>query len=575
MNKFLASASMAGAIALLPTAGCVADRSPAEISFEATTRQLDMGGDYFFYLQLEGISGEINSAVDEIAGVIPPGAETADVEKWIGMIHYGIDMVGIDQLRGIGLSSRQLCAKKPLYRIRQFEYTGKEKPKGFLFDLAGRENRPFTMRKWIPANARLAVGGFLNLGASYRSLAAGLNAAPYEEMKAVPAKLDAASESVFGKTAAELLDSVSGEFFLLATTADDGAGALMLVIPDRGGILGAQLLREYAPMLTRVEGKENTFALPAVVPLPGFQPQVTFGGDRITLVSTPAILDATAKAAAGNGAAEDPELAAYFADMPASGLNYGYVNIDQTLTDSLVMLGENSGAGPELGVMLRAFFDALGEPVCYQVGTRAADGYASVSRANFSLSDFQLKMPIRVYGAIIATALQESIGRAPSAMPSAAACIANQKQLMLGLMMYGLDNGDSFPAGSGAEGLKLLREKDYISDPAVFVCPEDGNRTPAADSGALTEANCSYIYFGGLKLGEIKNPAQYPVIFDKPGVHEDGELHVGFADGHVATYSIGEYTSPEQVILMLNEEMEYPKPVFDDLMKRAKEAVAK
>ena len=65
------------------------------------------------------------------------------------------------------------------------------------------------------------------------------------------------------------------------------------------------------------------------------------------------------------------------------------------------------------------------------------------------------------------------------------------------------------------------------------------------------------------------------MIFDKPGVHADGELHVGFADGHVQTYQLGEYVSPEQVILMLNEEVAYPKPVFDDLMNRAKAAVAK
>ena len=362
MNKFLTSVSSIGAVVLLVTAGCVAERSPEEISYNATVSRLDQGGDYLFYLHLDGIAEEVDDAVDTVAEAVEPESEST-----VEMIHYGLDLLGIDQLRGFGLSSRRIAAEEPFYRIRCFEYTG-ENPEGVLFDLAGRENRPFTMHRWIPKGTRLAAGGFLNLGAAYRALAAGLKAAPFEEMKEVPEILDEGAKATFGQSAETLLDSVSGEYFLLAATVGENDAeqncALMLVIPDQGGVLGSRLLKEYAPMLTRVEGRENTFALPVVFPLPGLVPQVTFGSDRITLVSNPAILAAVEKAAAGNGAAADPELAAYFADMPEAGLNYLYVNIDKELIDSVLALGECAGNNPGLQPSLEMLGAILGALLC-------------------------------------------------------------------------------------------------------------------------------------------------------------------------------------------------------------------
>ncbi len=574
MNKFLTSVSSIGAVVLLVTAGCVAERSPEEISYNATVSRLDQGGDYLFYLHLDGIAEEVDDAVDTVAEAVEPESEST-----VEMIHYGLDLLGIDQLRGLGLSSRRIAAEEPFYRIRCFEYTG-ENPEGVLFDLAGRENRPFTMHRWIPKGTRLAAGGFLNLGAAYRALAAGLKAAPFEEMKEVPEILDEGAKATFGQSAETLLDSVSGEYFLLAATVGENDAeqncALMLVIPDQGGVLGSRLLKEYAPMLTRVEGRENTFALPVVFPLPGLVPQVTFGSDRITLVSNPAILAAVEKAAAGNGAAADPELAAYFADMPEAGLNYLYVNIDKELIDSVLALGECAGNNPGLQPsleMLGAILGALDEPVCYMVETCEKDGYASVARANVSMSDFQLKFPIRFYGAMIATMFRQVTALDGVGDSDDSLCTTNLQQLLLVSLFYASDHDERFPAASGAAGLKELDE--YLGEaPTILICPED-KRVAAKSFDAVTEENVSYVYFGNIKTDEIENPSRFPVIFDKPGVHADGELHVGFADGHVQTYQLGEYVSPEQVILMLNEEVAYPKPVFDDLMNRAKAAVAK
>lgn len=113
-------------------------------------------------------------------------------------------------------------------------------------------------------------------------------------------------------------------------------------------------------------------------------------------------------------------------------------------------------------------------------------------------------------------------------------CSSNLKQIAVGLLMYANDMDEKFPAEDGAAGLEALRSNSSLVEPDVFVCPVDKERKAAEKKAALTEKNCSYVYFGGLNYSSIPALSRIPLAFEKPDLSHDGITHVLFADGHVA-----------------------------------------
>lgn len=117
---------------------------------------------------------------------------------------------------------------------------------------------------------------------------------------------------------------------------------------------------------------------------------------------------------------------------------------------------------------------------------------------------------------------------------------SNLKQIGLGLAMYALDKGDLLPAEDGAAGLEALRKNQYLIDPRVYVSPLDSARKPAEKDAALTEANSSYVYFGGVELRKLRSPSKMPTAFEKPDTWQENTFYVLLADGHVEQWK-GDY----------------------------------
>jgi len=117
---------------------------------------------------------------------------------------------------------------------------------------------------------------------------------------------------------------------------------------------------------------------------------------------------------------------------------------------------------------------------------------------------------------------------------------SNLKQIGLGLAMYALDKGDLLPAEDGAAGLEALRKNQYLIDPRVYVSPLDSARKPAEKDAALTEANSSYVYLGGVELRKLRSPSKMPTAFEKPDTWQENTFYVLFADGHVEQWK-GDY----------------------------------
>lgn len=123
---------------------------------------------------------------------------------------------------------------------------------------------------------------------------------------------------------------------------------------------------------------------------------------------------------------------------------------------------------------------------------------------------------------------------------------SNLKQIGLGLLMFDDDN-KKLPAEDGAAGLDAIRNGGYLTDPRVYVSPLDSGRKAAEKDTALTEANCSYVYFGGVELRKLSSPSRMPVAFEKPDTWQDNMLNILFADGHVEGWK-GDYKNATGVI---------------------------
>ena len=87
-----------------------------------------------------------------------------------------------------------------------------------------------------------------------------------------------------------------------------------------------------------------------------------------------------------------------------------------------------------------------------------------------------------------------------------------------------------------------LRKGKYLTDPRVYVSLLDRARKPAEKDAALTETNCSYVYFGGIELRKLRSPSKMPTAFEKPDAWRDNTLYILFADGHVEQWK-GDYKS--------------------------------
>ena len=74
--------------------------------------------------------------------------------------------------------------------------------------------------------------------------------------------------------------------------------------------------------------------------------------------------------------------------------------------------------------------------------------------------------------------------------------------------MYSMDNNEKFP--NSFTGMV-----EYADSSKLYVCPSDGDRTPAGSASGMTETNCSYIMVSGLSES---SKSSYLHICDKNGV---------------------------------------------------------
>ena len=130
-------------------------------------------------------------------------------------------------------------------------------------------------------------------------------------------------------------------------------------------------------------------------------------------------------------------------------------------------------------------------------------------------------------------------------------CESNLKQIGLGLMQYSIDFESRFPVQDNARGLEALRSTGVLTDHAWYVCPSS---TTTAGSGEepLTDANCDYIYLGG--LFDTDWTQDCPIVIERPGSHVDNSVNILYAGGYVNTITLPDSVQTVTDLLQYLEE---------------------
>jgi prepilin-type processing-associated H-X9-DG protein len=104
----------------------------------------------------------------------------------------------------------------------------------------------------------------------------------------------------------------------------------------------------------------------------------------------------------------------------------------------------------------------------------------------------------------------------------------NLRQISMAMMVYANDHKGELP-----QDLAVLLQGNLLADAKILVAANDRAPPPKVNGRP-----CSYVYFlddqPGLKLkmADLKNPAQLPVLWERRAFHR-GMRNVVFADGHV------------------------------------------
>ena len=111
-------------------------------------------------------------------------------------------------------------------------------------------------------------------------------------------------------------------------------------------------------------------------------------------------------------------------------------------------------------------------------------------------------------------------------------CASNLKDIGQSLMQYAADFDNRFPPQGNADGLELLRSTGILPWHECYVCPSSTTEIKSSDE-PLTDANCDYIYLGGLTTCHDW-ARECPVIFERPGSHSKARINILYGNGKVS-----------------------------------------
>ncbi len=356
--------------------------SVEKMRFDATTRNLDFGGNFFHYSSLDDIPVKLEKMLLTLLADSPT-IEPPKAEKFVQMV---VNLVSPYSLQAIGLSSITFpnTPTGGIYTNKAFIHTSNTPPSGVIYDLIGRENHALSGIRMITPSTKVMIDLHLDPLPAWKNFAQIMLDSPSPRVKSIPDDLVAQAEKTFGCSIEDFFATITGEMILLIEVEGEFPAVhpkALVILPDRKKVL-SKLILSYAEYLQLQQESDVLYTVQDQSLSAYAQPRLIIEENRIVIASDAEIY---ATAMVASGPQSHPAIAGYFHKMPTEGTGCLYINLPQKLAQGVLPI-TISMFSHQWGHPLQPMQYNLSDLTIFNVLQKESDGYLDTMRSNFSIA---------------------------------------------------------------------------------------------------------------------------------------------------------------------------------------------
>ncbi len=545
--------------AVLCTQGCKKKTQKPELkikpvvktNFNAVTSKLDPGGQFYMFADTTSLMEKVEKGIVELKQTITTAVREPDSKKQVNAVAELLlscyKSSGVGQIGGLGASCVKTGPELYHNKVVLHKNVGVEAVLPF-WQFMGTASHDLKLLKMLPKNTVAANFSDMDAELIGKWISGEIEKSNIPDAVKALKNVQTQFKMFTGMELSKFAAGYNGQAGMFITINDQKTSmipvvskmvkvpefAIAIVIAVKDNSIRDLIKAKVSQMMPLKPSNENGIEMLSMdrLPMPfKLQPVVASGKGLLVIASAPDIVkdffsDKAEKLVV------DPEFKALSENMPLKGNGFCYAGKKFSETISSIQSEiMKASAGKQIPNIANKLY---GNIVSFGVHMVDKDGYVFVSNSNMNLANAVIGnvtlAPMALMAGTMLPALNSSRKKARRISST-----RNLKQIGIALKQYAMDQKDYFPKQDGAAGFEELRVEEYLTDPKAYVCSSTDDK-PALKGMNLTEANVSYVYFGG-GLKESTDTVNFPLVFDKPG-NQSKTVNVLFGDGHVEILNI-------------------------------------
>jgi len=454
--------------------------SAGKTSFAEVTKQLDPGGNFYFYLGtaqwLEHLSGKVESLRNNIAAFpnLTPD-NTTNVNKAFDIVNHLIKDSGVEDVTGMGMSSVEI--ENGMFRNKMLLHHYPDKGTGFLWKLCGREPHALTGLDLLPANTALAAFTDMDLRLLWTVVQDEVAKSGFPQAQDFIAKLPAQFEQKTKLKWDVALNSLGGEAGFVLTLNESNTIPIplpgnALTIPEPGLLFVFKVnddtlfnriaaeLKSNPQVISIEQAGLKMRTMPVPLPFIGtLRPSAASSGGYLFIASSDELVNTALAVKSGRtpGVKSTAEFKHLSQNIPDHGNQFTFMSerfgrilfqVQQQIITGQSAKGGNSAAQSQ---WMQAFFHSR-PAFAYSVGINTPQGCLTIGNSSQSFANLALLPAVAVPAMLSAIAIPNFVKARSTSQQNA--CINNLRQLDAAKNQWALEQGKKTGDACTAADLK-------------------------------------------------------------------------------------------------------------------------